>query len=217
MIRTVILAVSALGSAVAFGRKYVDKSIEKKLGEEIEAAKLLAVEQLDREIDDVVRHRLGNMALSLLTKAGLVAAAYLIFSAGLIADNVFRGAVVALIIAFMAYDWWRVGPHVPTILKLCRGYQFNGKRALKEYVATVTFDRAYEQTMERLETGKTRQLVAISNYSAGDLSEKVALAVSQVAAEVSFDRVKPRVIVGALRAGLLLVSYAAFFALVVWA
>ena len=216
MIRAILLAVSAVGGAVALGRKYVDKSIDKKLAEEIETAKALAVEQLDREVHEVVGKRVGVMAFTLLVKAGLVAAVFLAHQAGYISEAAFRGGVIALIIAYLAYDLLRTWPHIPTTIKLFRNYRFNARRALKEYVVTIAFDRAYEETMERLSTGNARHIVAVSTYSAGELSEQVAAAVSEVAGEVSFDRVKPRVIVGAVRVAVMMLSYMAFIALVVW-
>lgn len=216
MIRALLLAASAIGGAVALGRKYVDKSIDKKLDGEIETAKALAIEQLDREIHDVVGHRVGAIAFSLLVKAGLVATVFIVYSGGYISETIFRGGVLALITAYIGYDFFRHWPHVPTAIKLFRNYRFDAKRALKEYVVTVAFDRAYEETMKRLSTGNTRHIVAVSNYSANDLSEQVAVAVSEVAGEVSFDRVKARVAVGAARAGVMMASYMAFIALVVW-
>jgi len=158
MIRALLLAASAIGGAVALGRKYVDKSIDKKLDGEIETAKALAIEQLDREIHDVVGHRVGAIAFSLLVKAGLVATVFIVYSGGYISETIFRGGVLALITAYIGYDFFRHWPHVPTAIKLFRNYRFDAKRALKEYVVTVAFDRAYEETMKRLSTGIIPQM-----------------------------------------------------------
>ncbi|MEL7490076.1 MAG: hypothetical protein AAGJ73_05100 [Pseudomonadota bacterium] len=216
MIRAVLLAISAVGAAVALGRKFADKTIEDRLPTEIEAAKELAIRELDSQVDARVDLHLRQYSLTLLAKAGLVAAAYLLFHFGVIDEAGFRIAVLSLIAAYVGYDVFRIAPRARTAWRLFHAYGFNIKRAVKEYVAAIVFDRAYEQTHARLKAGAAGRVVAVSNYSASVLSQEVAQAVSDVAAGVSFERVKPRVITAALKSVGMLALYAAFIALTIW-
>lgn len=215
MIRVVLLAVSAIGGVVALGRRLADRSIENRLDTELEAARKLAMAELDREIDAVVRHHLAAYASSLLTKAGLVGGAYLLFAAGFISSIFFKAGVSVLILCFIAYDIARASRHAPLAAKLFREYGFDGRKAIKEYVAGVAFQRVYAEARTRLGTGPAKRVIAVSSFSAHELSEDVANTVAHVAHETSYDKIRARVMLALFKGGLMFAVYAGFVALIV--
>lgn len=217
MIRNVFLVVSAISSAVAFGRKMADETIEKKLADEIEVAKALAIEEVDREIGAEVEKRLGVFALTLGLKATLVGGAYMIYALGWSDLTGFRMMVAGLLAAFIGHDVVRASPSLPAIWRFLRRYGLNIKAAITEYTARATFDRAYRATMEKLETGTAKGVVTISTYSPQELSHQVAEAVADVAASVSYDRAKAHAGVAAAKAGGMFILYCGFVALAIWA
>ncbi len=213
MIRMLILAVSAVTGAVTLGRRFADRSIDKALDTEIEAAKDRAVKELRSEIDAHVDWRLRSYALTLLVKSSLLAAPYLAFKAGLFDAGVFRIFVGMLITAFVSYDVAKAVPRAPLAWRLFRAYGLDAKTAFTEYVSRAAFARAYEEAQTRLKVGATRRVVAVSNYSADQLSARVGAAVAEVAAAASFAEVRRRVGVGAMKTLILLALYAGFIAL----
>lgn len=214
MIRALLLAVSAISGAAALGRKLADKSIEERLTSEIEAAKTIAIAELDREIETVVAQRLGAYALALLVKAGLVAMVYLMVVSGMITTLAFKMAVAGLVAAYVGYDIVKMLPHMPLAWRIFRDYGFNLKRAVTEYVARVAFERAYRETWSRLHKGTARGVLAISSFSADKLSGDVAEAVADVAHKTSFSRIRPRVVVACVKAGVMFALYAGFLAFI---
>ncbi len=217
MIRNVFLVVSAISSAVALGRKMADETIEKKLADEIEAAKALAIQEVDREIGAEVEKRLGVFALTLGLKAALVGGAYFAFAIGWVELSGFRMMVAGLLAAFIGHDVVRISPSLPAIWRFLRRYGLNIKAAITEYTARAAFDRAYKATMEKLETGTTKGVVAVSTYSPQELSEEVAGAVAEVAASVSYERAKAHASIAAVKAAGMFTLYCGFVALAIWA
>ena len=217
MIRIVVAAVTALAGAVTIGRKVADKSVEKRLETEIDLAKASALVELDQSMEDIVKKRLAAMATSLLAKAGLIAIPFLAYAGALISPEMFKISAFALIAGFVGYDAATNWPELSRAVRFLRQYRLNAKRALREYVAETAFERAYAQAMKQLRGGRASPVIAVSSYSMHGISEEVAKAVSQLAAEVSYERAKPRAIFAAMRAGAMLALYAAFIALVVWA
>ncbi|MEM9168404.1 MAG: hypothetical protein AAGC56_02020 [Pseudomonadota bacterium] len=208
MLRRILLAASAVGGAAAFGRKIADKAIEKRLASEIEAAKALAIAELDREIDGALRARLVGFALGVVVKAGLVAAAFAGFRAGLYEEMTFRIVATGLLAAFLGHDAVRAAPYLPTAVQLMREYGINVRAAITEYAAAAAFERAYRETSKRLTGKRVRGLIAVSTYTPGAISEQVAEAVAQVAEAVTFKRAATRAAVAAAQAAGLFVLYA---------
>lgn len=217
MLRAIIVAISAIGGAISVGRKFADKSLEKRIGAEVDAAKDRAIAELDREIDLRVDGHLRRYGLTLLIKAGLVAVVYLFHASGVLTGAHFRWAIGGLIFLFIVYDLFRMLPQFPIWLSLVRDYGFNLKEAVKDYVATVAFERAYHETNKELNASRRAQaLIAVSTYSARRVSDEVATAVAEVVAGVSFDRLKPRVMLGLLKILGMVILYMGFVALIVW-
>lgn len=214
MIRRVALAVSALTGAVALGRKAADASIEKQLAVAIDDAKQEAIETLDREIDGAVGNRLAAFSLTLLVKAALLSLVFLARSGGLIEGAAFKVTALGLLAAYLGHDVTRLAPHAPVAWRVFRDYGFNLQKATTEYVSETAFARAYEEATRRLGERKSRAVIAVSNYSRHELSERVARAVADVARTVSFERIRARVAIGAAKALVLMASYTIFLMLI---
>lgn len=213
--RLLIIAAAAVGGGVLLGRKAITKKIKDRLPAEIEIARAAAIAELDKRTGDVIRERLSVFAVNLCLKAGAIAFPYWLFLEGHLTKPGLNIVVITLIAGFMIRDAVKSLPFVMPALKLARMHSWNPRRALTEFVAGVAFEKTYAEAMIAVETGPNRLWLALSNYSAHNLSTEVAEAVAQVARTTSYDRVKPRVILGVTLAIVMMALYLNFFMITV--
>ncbi|MEM8771306.1 MAG: hypothetical protein AAGD92_06630 [Pseudomonadota bacterium] len=207
----VLLAAAALGAGALAGRRAINKAIENRLPAEIETARELAMIELDKTINVVLRERLFAFSLGLVTKAGLIGAAYLLYSYGFLTAVGLKVVIPFLIAVFVFRDLFNILPFAAPALKIVRRHKWNARKAIVEFVAGVAFERAYAETMVTMESGPGRHWVALSRYSKHNLSTQVAEAVADVARSTSFDRAKGRIFLSAIFAAIIFSVYVSFF------
>ncbi|WDI32691.1 hypothetical protein PUV54_05705 [Hyphococcus flavus] len=215
--RLLLIAAMAIGGAAAYGRRAVDREIEKRLPAEIEIARTRAIAELDKHINEVISERLVSFGLSLGVKAGLVAAIYLLFAEGHLTHQGLLIVTSALIAVFVLRDALRTLPYMAPAWRHIRKHRWNPRKALVEFVAGIAFERAYAEAMLAMETGPARYWLAFSKYNAHSISSEVGEAVADVARQTSFSRMKWRAIIAALLAAAMFAVYVTFFLLTVGA
>ncbi len=208
------MAVS-LGGAALLGRRAVNRQIEQRLPTEIETARNIAILELDKQIQQVIAERLASFSLSLLIKAGLIGAAYLMFTQGHLTATGLQIVVAFLLVLFVARDILKTLPFLAPALHLVRRHHWNFRTAVKEFVAGVAFERAYAEAMVAMESGPNRLWIALSKYTAHSLSEDVANAVAEVARTTSFRRARNRVLLALGAALVMSAAYIGFFLLTI--
>jgi hypothetical protein len=215
LLRLLIIAATAVGGSVLLGRRAVTKTIQDRLPAEIDAVRTAAIAELDKHMSDVIRERLSAFGVNLCIKAGAIAFPYWLYLESHLTKTGLNIVVVALIIGFMVRDAVKTLPFVIPALILVRTHNWNPPRALTEFVAGVTFEKTYAEAIIAVETGPNRMWLALSNYSAHNLSTEVAEAVAEVTRATSYDRIKPRIILGATLAAAMMALYISFFLLTV--
>lgn len=213
MLRILILAATAISGGVALGRKAIDRSIDRRVSAEIETAQARAIAELDRKATTVIREQLTAFARSLAIKVVLLGSAYALYATDYLALEGFRFIVLLFIGAFIVRDSASVLPYLVPAIRLARRHSWSPKRTLTALVAGVVFERAYADTLVAAQTRTNKVWIALSNYSAESLSQNVADAVSQVASETSYDRIRPRALLALGLAAVMGLSYWAFIAL----
>lgn len=211
----VILAAAALGAGALAGRSAINKTIEKRLPVEIETAKELALAELDKSISLVLRERLGAFIVGLAIKAGLIGGAYLLYSYELMTADGLKVVAAFLIGVFILRDIFVTAPYAAPAIRIVRSHKWNPRKALVEFVAGVVFERAYAETMVAMESGPNRYWIALSKYSADNLSNEVAQAVADVAGATSFARARGRLALAAVFATVMFLAYISFFVLTI--
>ncbi|MGD2132929.1 MAG: hypothetical protein PVI23_09060 [Maricaulaceae bacterium] len=213
MLRLLLMAAAAIGGGIAFGRKAIDRTVEKRVSEAVEIAQANAIAELDRAIRDIVAERLTNLGLNLVFKATLIAAAYALFATGELTATGFRIVTSAFIAAFVLRDIVRTAPYAAPALRLARQSGWSPRRALKAFVVGVVFERAYAEALAATTRGPHRFWIALSNYREQSISHEVAKTVSEVAYDTSFARARTLFVISALTAAAMLAAYAGFAAL----
>lgn len=212
IIRIVLLAATAVGGVIA-SRRALNRKIEERLPTEIETATAAASAEIDRKIDDVARERLTALGLALLIKAGVVGAIYLLYAAGHLSVTGLRIAVGGALAAFLVRDLVKVAPVVQTGFSHVRRHRWSVRRALSEFVASVVFERAYEEAHAKTESPENKFWLGLSKYSAHDISNEVAEAVAEVARSTSFERIRARAFLAGGAATVMMALYSIMIAM----
>lgn len=216
MFRLLLMAAAAVGGGIAFGRKAIDRTVEKRVSEAIELAQATAIAELDRTIRDILQERLTNLGLSLAFKATLIAAAYALYAAEELTGAGFRIVTSAFLTAFIVRDFLRTAPYMAPALRLARQSNWSPRRALKAFVVGVVFERAYAEALAATTKGPHRFWISLSKYREQSISHEVASKVSEVAYDTSFRRARSRFLISAAAAVVMIVAYSGFAALAFW-
>jgi hypothetical protein len=212
-LRILNLAATLVAGGVALGRRAVDRRIEKRLPDEIEAAKATAIVELETQMSAFVGDRLRSFLAGLAVKAAILGAAFLFYAYGMISSSGLKIAVGTLIIGFILRDLFKAAPYILPGWRLAQKHKWNPKRALSDFVASAAFERAYEETRSTVSQGALKRWIAFSSYSPEKISNEVAAAVAEVAKTADYNKVKLRAVSGLALIGLSFFIYAAILAL----
>jgi len=215
MIGRLIILAATVGGGLFLGRKKINAEIEKKLPGEIEAARELAIAELDRKAGEIIGERLLAFVLSLLIKAGLIGAVYWFFAVGYLSASGLKVAGAVLIVGFIARDIFNLAPIALQAFRLLKDAHWNVRLALTELIADVTFKRAYVQAMVQTGQGPQSSFLKFSRYTPEGIATEIATAVAEVARKTTFDLVKVRAIIAIVTAAAMLSAYWAFFSLTI--
>ncbi|HXI87675.1 MAG TPA: hypothetical protein VNH64_09465 [Parvularculaceae bacterium] len=210
IVRTLIAAAIA-GGGLAFGRRMLDRKIEEQVPKEIETARRVAIAELDKAADIVIGERLLAFLTALLVKAGLVGGAYWLYAIGDLNAEGLRIVGAVLIVFFIVRDLANVLPFALPALRILRGHNWKFRAALTEFVAGVSFERAYAEAIRATTSGSAGQWIAFSKYNAHNISTEIAVAVADVARSVAFDLIRVRAVIALISALAMFGAYWVFF------
>ncbi|MCK5748326.1 MAG: hypothetical protein KAH44_19065, partial [Oricola sp.] len=91
-----------------------------------------------------------------------------------------------------------------------RGHHWKPATALKEFIARIVFDRAYEKALEATSEAGARHAIALSSYTKEAISAEIAHAVSDIARVSSIRIIRMRAAVGAAAIATVSAAYSAF-------
>ena len=209
--RVLLFAATALAGGVAtLGRSAVDNVIKDRVAQAIDIAKEAAIEDLRRETSDVVRRRVQTVAVSLLWKIATVSMLFALRDAGDLSVRGLQILVLILTAGFAIRDLAALAPHLWRGYVYVRGHNWRPATALKEFVARLVFDRAYDKALEATSEPGARHAIALSSYTKETVSEEIALAVSDVAKASSIQIIRVRVALGAAVIAVVSCAYSVF-------
>ncbi|MEL6788979.1 MAG: hypothetical protein AAGL18_07125 [Pseudomonadota bacterium] len=207
MIRIALLAASLIGAGYSAGRKMLAEKVEAQKSSIIEEASAMALDRLDREVAALVTRNLRDLLVNVVVKLGLVGLAFAAFQAALITAPVFAALAGCLLGLFLIRDVWRLGPAVRAGVRHLRMSGWQPRKAVTNYVSGLVFDQALQEISLQSADRKTRAMLRLAGTSHNKITVEIAEAVADIASAVSFDKIKPRVIIAALRAGVILALY----------
>lgn len=208
--RALLIAVGALLGGAALGRRGLDRAVERRLAVEIERAKAVAMAELDKTVSAMLAERLRAFVITTAIKAAVIAAAYALYQFDVISGAAMHWTALAIIALFLIRDSLATLPFVAPAVRLARRHNWRPRRMLSELVAGHVFERAYAEALLEIQSGPNRFWIALSKYSAENLSRDVAVAVSDVARHTAFDRIWPRAALALGKAALLAALYVTF-------
>lgn len=211
--RLILLAAAAVVGGVTVGRSVVTKSVRGKVNKAVALAKARAEEDLSREITSVIRGKLSGVLLSTLWKILIVGAMYGLYKYGELTADGLQIAVILTTFGFACRDIYLVGPHLWRAYGYIRIHRWRPDDAMREFIAGVVFDRAYEQALIATSQSGSRLAIMVSGLDQDAISHEIASAVSDVARAASIRVIRLRAAVGAAAAVAISGVYAAFLVL----
>lgn len=212
LVRALIIATTAIVGGSAIGRTLVNRAVRGRVSEAVAIARKAAIDELSREVSVVVRQRVLAIAASLLWKAMIVGACYLLFRSSDLTAQGFQIAVVIMTIAFAVRDLYVVAPYIWTGYVFVRRHEWRPATALREFIAGVVFERAYERALAATAEPGAKHMIALSSFTREGLSEEIAGAVRDVAKGASLKIVRIRAALGLGAVLVVALTYSAFVA-----
>lgn len=209
-IRALLLAATAVAGGAALGRSAANKAVKTQVSRAVEIAKAAALEDLGRETTSVVRQRVQAVAVSLLWKTAIVSAFVALHGSGDLSTRGFQTIIIMITAAFAIRDVVNLAPHVWRGYVYVRGHRWKPATALKEFIARIVFDRAYEKALEATSQPGASHAIALSSYTKEAVSAEIAHAVSDIARASSIRIIRIRAAVGAAAIVVVSAAYSAF-------
>ncbi len=209
-LRAALFAATAVIGGVKVGRSVMNRAVKSKVDQAIEIAKISAIEDLSRETTAVVWQRVQRVTVSLLWKTSIVAGLFTLHAMGDLTGRGFRAIVIVVTAAFALRDAWLFSPLLWRGVMLVRSHKWKPTAALKEFIAGIVFERAYEKALEATSQPGTRHAIALSSFKKEILSEEIANAVTDVAKAASVRIIRARALLGAGAILIFTAAYSAF-------
>ena len=191
------MLLAAVAGGAALGRSAANKAVKNRVSEAVEIAKATAIDDLSREITSVIRQRVQAVASSLLWKTALISVLFALHASNDLSSRGFQLVAISITIGFAVRDAILIAPHIWRGYVYVRGHNWKPATALKEFVARIVFDRAYEKALEATSEPGASQAIAISSYTKEAISEEIAQAVSDIARQSSIRIIRMRAALGA--------------------
>jgi hypothetical protein len=209
-LRAALFAATAVIGGVKVGRSVMNRAVKSKVDQAIEIAKLSAIDDLSRETTAVVWQRVQRVMASLLWKTSIVAGLFALHAMGELTGRGFRAIVIVVTAGFAVRDAWLFAPLLWRGVMLVRSHKWKPTEALKEFIAGIVFERAYEKAIEAMSQPGTRHAIALSSFKKEVLSEEIANAVTDVAKAASIRIIRARALLGAGAILIFTAAYSAF-------
>ncbi len=205
--RIAVLAASLLGAGLTAGRRYLADRVETQKSTTIEQATDIAMEKLDREVSSILRRNIRQLITNLLIKFGLVAGFFLLYKGGAITAPIFAIIAAVLLVLFLVRDLWMGWPVAQLVLAELREHRWRPKTALTHYVSAAVFDQALNEIMQQTAKPRNRFLLQLAGTSHHKISVEIAEAVAEIARDTGWEKIRPRLAVGFLRAATAMALY----------
>jgi len=209
LVRLLTVAVTAIGGA-AIARRLADTVVEKRVNSEIAHAKEDAIRRLSAEAGALSRRRLAEFCMRTLKKVLILGFFAGLYHAGEITAAGARIILVSTIAFMLAGDVARIARPLWIGLKRLRNHRWRADEALKEFVAALAFEEAYQRSLTQLTSPQISPVLFVSSFTRVGLSGQIADAISEVAHDATIKQLRPHLIFFAFAAMIIMLVYTAF-------
>lgn len=210
MIRAAMLIVSAVSSGLALGKSAATKEVARRRESAIAEAAEQARTEIRERARSYVADRLWDFAANAAIKLAMIGAVWIVYALGWITGGWFAIVAGVVLVGFLARDIWRIWPSLRLLHTELKRHGWKPKRAIGEIVAANVFDEVVAKAAEQKQNWQARVVLALAGTDRDEIAQDVARAVADIAREVTWDDLKPFMIVSALRFGVLMAIYSAF-------
>lgn len=204
------MVATAVAVGVSAGRAFLQTRVESTKINLIDSAFAEARRELKKKAQVYIARSLKTFALRLVLKAviiGLVLAGILIAKPQ---TEVSLAVLAALLAAFLIWDIVTAFPTVRILATRLRSTRFSLREALASAVATNVFASVLDQADERKATRSEALLLAAAGTTESRFKTDIADAVAKLAAEASWDDLKPFLMLSVVKAASVLSLYSLY-------
>lgn len=200
ILRIALLAASVLGVGYKSGKRILADRVQQEKSNAIEEAAIIARERLDHQVANYVQRNLRLLMINTLIKVIIVASLFILYELRIITVSIFTLSVSLILGIFLLRDIIKSWPQAVYILTSLRNHGWNPKRAISRTIAASVFDEALREIIKATSKTKTKVILSLAGTSQHDISLDIAQAVAKIAEETSYQQIKPRILIGLLRA-----------------
>lgn len=215
-IRNIIsIAAGVSASAVAVRRmlgREVDRRADKAITAAVEEARL----EIRTEAHKFFSEGFRQFFWTLLVKATLVLTMSVLFFVGWLDPHWSASALAILFVCFFAFDAWRSFPTIRFLIREFKKYGWRPKTILAETISAQVFEKVLERASAQEIDHKENILLMLAGRKRGELVEKIARGVADIASTTSWADIKPILFGFAVRCGLLMALYSSLVWLLVY-
>tara|TARA_Y100000052_G_scaffold27562_1_gene36419 strand:+ start:60720 stop:61394 length:675 start_codon:yes stop_codon:yes gene_type:complete len=210
---SIAAGVSASAAAVrqVLGRE-VDRRTDKAIADAAQQARQRIREQAHLFFSD----GFIRFFWTTLGKASIILTIASLFLMGWVADHWSAAALALMFVVFTSYDAWRIFPSAKFLFGELRKFGWRPKLILAETVSAQVFEQVLEEARQLEVKQSENILLLLAGRKRDDLTEKLARAVADIAAETSWKDIKPMVFGFVVRCGILFFLYSSLVWTLVW-
>lgn len=206
-----LLAISALTTGLAAGRKLAGREIDRRRDNLIEQAAQEAQLRIRERARLIVRSTTAAFLRRVLIKALILSVIWLLFWAGAIGPSVFRWSMSAAIGTLVIWDIYLTWPTLRLIAVEIRKHGLRPKKAISELVAAEVFEQVLTEIDGQTDMRWHQKLVlSLAGRDLSQLSLEIAGAVAEVSRKTSWKDVRPFMWSGILHFMVLSILYSSF-------
>lgn len=212
-LRAAFFIASVVSAGLAAGRAAAKRALDQQQAAAIETATEEARRRIQETAQDYIARNFRRFAAITAVKAAALLLWSLVFWLGATPAPAFSFGVTMMLTGFVLWDAVRVWPLATQVLQQLHRHRWRPKRALSELIAA----RVYAEALTAMESRELRWWERAALWAAGEkpaqLSARIAGAVAEAARLASWRDLRPFLLLGAIKFGLVSGLYAAMVAL----
>lgn len=209
------IAAGVSASAVAV-RKALGREVDRRTDKAIEDAALQARERIREQAHLFFSDGFVRFFWTTLAKASVVLTIAAVFLFGLVSENWSALALAIMFVVFSSYDIWRAFPTVKFLAKELRKHGWRPKTILSEMISAQVFEQVLDEASQTEIKRSESILLMLAGRKRDDLVQRLAKAVAEIAAETSWQDIRPMVMGFAVRSGILFLLYSSLAWTLIW-
>ncbi|MAP94159.1 MAG: hypothetical protein CMK07_04315 [Ponticaulis sp.] len=215
-IRNLISIAAGVSASAVAVRKALGREVDRRADKAIAAAVVEARTEIREQAHKFFSRGFIQFFWTALVKASLILAVASVFLMGWVADHWSALALAVLFVVFTTYDAVRAFPTAKFVWDELRKYGWRPKRILSETISAQVFESVLERAQE-IEVKKSENiLLLLAGRKRNEIVDKMARGVADIAAQTSWDDIKPMLFGFAVRCGILMLIYSSLVWTLIW-